>query len=155
LYFSGFIQEQNWEAWSQWTTWELWDQHPLFSVTPMNQALLGVGTSSLDRYALSPCSEDEDATFLPVGSNSWESTIIPQHIDERIEDLFSIDTNYNSSLPKNMNVLCPPKKLPQELFNFTQGERLWANCTIYRGNLDELKAVVGSFWITSFLSSYF
>ena len=121
----------------------------------MNQALLGVGTSSPDRRALSPCSEDEDTTFLPVGSNLWESTIIPQHIGESMKDLFSIDTNYNSSLPKNMNVLCPPKKLPQELFNFTQGEHLWANLAIYPGNLDELKAVVNSFWITSFLSSYF
>lgn len=117
----------------------------------MNQALLGAGASG--QRALSPCSEDDD-TFLPVGSNLWESMKIPSCLGENIEDLFSIETLYNSSLPKNKNVLCPPKTLPQELFDFTQGERLRAEGAVYPGDLEKLKVTVSLFWIPSFCFTY-
>ena len=155
MYSSGFIQERNWQAWSTWTTPESHPDHLLFSVTPMNQALLGVGVGASDLCpdlcALSPCSEDEGDTFLPVGSNLWESMKIPFYLGENLEDLFSIDTNYDSSIPKNKNVLCPPKSLSQELFNFTQGECLRAKEAIYPEHLEELKTVVCYFPIMNFL----
>ena len=121
----------------------------------MNQALLGVGVGASDLRddlrALSPCSEDEGETFFPVGSNLWESMKIPFCLGENLEDLFSIDTNYDSSLPKNKNVLCPPKSLSQELFNFTQGERLRAKAALFPEHLEELKAVVCYFSNYEFL----
>jgi hypothetical protein len=144
MYFSGFIQERNWSVWSAWQHWNTYDC-PSFSVTPMNQALLGGDGSLLDQCVLSPCSEDEDDASLAIRSNLWESIRISRHLGENIEDLFSIDMDYNSSLPKNKSVLCPPKNLPQELFNFTQGERLRARLAIYPVDLEELSAIVSFF----------
>jgi hypothetical protein len=144
MYFSSFIQERNWSVWSTWQYWNTYDC-PSFSVTPINQALLGGDGSLLDQRALSPCSEHEDDASLAIGSNLWESIRIPHHLGENIEDLFSIDMDYNSSHLKNKSILCPPKNLPQELFNFTQGECLRAGLAVYPVDLEELSAIVSFF----------
>jgi hypothetical protein len=142
--FSGFIQKRNWSIWSAWQHWNTHDC-PSFSVIPMNQALLRGNGSLLDQCAHLPCSEDEDDTSLAIRSNLWESIRIPCHLGENIDDLFSIDTDYNSSLSKNQSVLCPSKNLSQELFNFTQGEHLRARLAIYPVDLEELSAIVSFF----------
>ena len=86
--------------------------------------MLGVGLrlGGSDQHSLSPCSEDkthEEDVFLSLGSNIWESIKIPYYLGENIEDLFSIETHFNSFLPNK--VLSPQERSSVAVQFYTKG----------------------------------
>jgi hypothetical protein len=112
----------------------------------MNYAMLSTGFSSPVR-PLTPCSEEEDESIsISIGSNLWESILINTNSEsighDKMRNVVTISTKFDSSLPKNMNLLCPPKLPREERFRFTQGERLRAKNAVEPSNLEEMTVIV-------------
>lgn len=119
---------------------------PQLSISTFNHTILSIRPSSSPEYnlirQLSPCSEDdsdkeddedEEKCLTQWGSNLWESPISQTTSKNQI----TIKTKFNSSLPKNQQLISPRKEQRQKRFDFTLKERKRAEKAKLPSNVEE------------------
>ncbi|KAF8220404.1 hypothetical protein L208DRAFT_1540934 [Tricholoma matsutake] len=152
LPLNGFYQEHNWEAWADWgcSSTTLKSGPPQFSVSTFNHSILSIGSSSpecLEREgtcAPSPCSEDDNQeSSITLDSNIWEALSNANAIVGNPNQI-TIQTNFDSTLPKNCDLICPSKDQQEEHFKFTLGERRHAELAKVPASLEEMQTLIQS-----------
>jgi hypothetical protein len=118
--------------------------------------MLSIGSSDYNHIReLSPCSDDDNdeeklMTTRLDSNRLWESPISQSTSAIQI----TIKTKFDSSLPQNQHLICPPKEQRQNRFDFTLRERKRAEQAKVPSSVEDMENMVSFFSVSITLLKY-